>query len=201
MADPAPDRLAEVEAHFASVTAEHVMEILHDEGLYRHVRFARPRTAMYHYDLVTWPGHLAISGDCGNFVFSRLRDMFEFFSEGCINPYYWSEKLVSPYGRNGVLSFSEEAFATSVREWAEQQEDGEARSAALRMIDQEPATADEAGSLLRAFDVKGVRIQDYWEWEMRDYTHEFLRACVAVRTGVAAYRARATPPAATTPSA
>ena len=52
------------------------------------------------FELVTWPGSLAYSGDMGCFVFSRLEDMFEFFrteyGEGQklrINPSYWGEKL------------------------------------------------------------------------------------------------------------
>jgi hypothetical protein len=31
------------------------------------------------FDVVTWPGHLSISGDMGCFVFTRVDDMFTFF--------------------------------------------------------------------------------------------------------------------------
>lgn len=52
---------------------------------------------------MTWPGHLSITGDVGGYTFCRLRDMFEFFRGGQINPGYWGEKLVS---HSGYKSYS-----------------------------------------------------------------------------------------------
>ena len=48
---------------FAVNTAKHQLTILHNDGLYRHVRFGRPDTSLYRYELVTWPGHLSVGGD------------------------------------------------------------------------------------------------------------------------------------------
>ena len=70
----------------------HQMTVLHDEGLYRHIRFQNPGNSMYWFDLITWPGSLTIKGDMGTWTFSRLTDMFEFFT-GHINTSYWAEKL------------------------------------------------------------------------------------------------------------
>src|SRR5690348_12248442 len=83
----------QVAAQFADNTAEHELTILHGDGLYRHIRMQKPGTGMYHYDLVTWPGYLAISGDLDSYVFSRVRDMFTFFRGRGINPSYWAEKV------------------------------------------------------------------------------------------------------------
>jgi hypothetical protein len=81
-----------------AATRNHQMTVLRDDDVYRHVRFQEPGTSIWHFDLVTWPGHLVITGDLEDFHFARIRDMFEFFRNpvGCINPGYWSEKLRGP---------------------------------------------------------------------------------------------------------
>lgn len=79
-------------------TKDHVMRVLRDDGVYRHIRFGKPGTSMYQFDLVTWPGHLVIDGDIGGYHFARLHDMFEFFRNkvGYINEGYWAQKLRGP---------------------------------------------------------------------------------------------------------
>jgi hypothetical protein len=79
-------------------TREHQMTVLRDDGLYRHIRFAKPGTGIWRFDLVTWPGHLVITGDLEDFHFARVPDMFEFFRGpvGEVNAYYWAEKLRGP---------------------------------------------------------------------------------------------------------
>lgn len=104
-------------------TKDHRMKIIRDEGLYRHIRFQEPGTSIWHFDLVTWPGHLVITGDLEDFHFARLSDMFEFFRGpvGRINPSYWSEKLCGHAQR--YKSYSPEVFKRRVfehfREWCE----------------------------------------------------------------------------------
>jgi hypothetical protein len=100
---PAQEPEPETLTRFRKDTAAHTMEVILDHGTHRHLRFKRPGTSCYHFDIVTWPGHLAISGDMGASVFSRLADMFEFFrcpdhlhesAHGLyINTGYWCEKL------------------------------------------------------------------------------------------------------------
>ncbi len=99
---------ADVQRRFLKDTAEHQLTVLRDDGLYRHLRFRKPGTGCYGFDIVTWPGYLAISGDMGAAMFTRLPDMFEFFrtdaqdpsgtSAPYINPGYWSEKCVANDG-------------------------------------------------------------------------------------------------------
>jgi hypothetical protein len=90
----------DVKIRFDQVVTEHEMTVLQDDGgVYRHLRFRHPGTVIYSFNLITWPGHLAIAGDCGAFMFARTHDMFEFFeasTNGAINPHYWSEKLTAP---------------------------------------------------------------------------------------------------------
>lgn len=83
---------------FPADIAKHKLTVLREDGLYRHLRCAAPGSSFYWFEVVTWPGTLAIRGDFGEaYVFSRLDDMFAFFRSGRgeprINPHYWSEKL------------------------------------------------------------------------------------------------------------
>lgn len=108
------------EQSFLDSVGEHRMTVLRDDGLYRHVRFAAPGTSMYRFDLVTWPGHLVITGDLQDYHFTRLDDMFQFFRDNPdrpglrINPDYWSEKLVGGRGRQVAEQYSFEAFKESL---------------------------------------------------------------------------------------
>jgi hypothetical protein len=118
------------EDEFLKDVADHQMITLHDDGVYRHIRFKKPETGCMHFDLVTWPGYLAYSGDMGCYVFCRLQDMFEFFRTDreykkrdgqklAINLGYWSEKLQAVDGSRNSASateFSEEKFDRAVIE-------------------------------------------------------------------------------------
>lgn len=106
---------------FIKDIANHQMHILHDDGVYRHVRYKRPDTSAYYFDLVTWPGHLAITGDMGANLFGRTEDMFKFFRQahgcGCINPGYWAEKLKTDGERNNINEFDEDAFKRVINKY------------------------------------------------------------------------------------
>lgn len=119
------------EASFLKDVATHEMQLLRDDGVYRHLRFKRPGTACMYFDLITWPGFLCYTGDMGTFVFTRLRDMFEFFRTDreyaqrrgdrqlFVNHGYWSEKLVAvdSQRRNGsAMEFSEALLRAYVNE-------------------------------------------------------------------------------------
>lgn len=69
------------------------LSVEHDDGIYRHLKIRHPDTIINGFDIVTWPGHLAISGDMGTTVFSRVYDMFDFFGGNEINPGYWAGKV------------------------------------------------------------------------------------------------------------
>jgi hypothetical protein len=106
---------------FERNTREHELTVLRDDGLYRHLRCKAPDTISYYFDVVTWPGYLAIVGDCGDFVFSRIRDMFNFFgAEHGINPDYWAQKLQAPRPERAT-EFSHDAFHATLMGWADDQ--------------------------------------------------------------------------------
>jgi hypothetical protein len=139
---------------FLKDVANHEMTVLMDNGLYRHLKVKQPGTYNQWFDIVTWPGFLAYTGDMGGFVFTRIPDMFEFFRSNRyprdgvklgINPQYWSEKLaaVDRDGRRGggYQQFSadrlrkhvEEHISTWVEEFrSEHDEDSEEHAVAKK---------------------------------------------------------------------
>lgn len=99
----------EAATRFQHDIREHVMQVKLDNGVYRHLHFRRPTSFAYAFDIVTWPGYLAITGDMGAAVFTRLHDMFQFFRAAeawqqenqdrlYINPSYWAEKCTANDG-------------------------------------------------------------------------------------------------------
>lgn len=116
---------SDIEKRFRADTANHQMAVLHDDGLYRHLRFKAEDSGFYWFDLVTWPGSLAIRGDVDGYMFIRVTDMFEFFRmhrmhrtprDGrlAINPHYWSEKVEG--GRDTTKVYSGDLFKQLVIE-------------------------------------------------------------------------------------
>jgi len=58
---------------------KHELKIIRDDGVYRHIRLKNPDSYAYNFDLITWPGYLCVTGDMGDWIFSRIEDMFNFF--------------------------------------------------------------------------------------------------------------------------
>lgn len=192
-----------VAKRFAEETAEHVMEVCSDNGVYRHIRFQEPGTVMYHFDLVTWPGHLVIAGDCGDFMFTRIRDMFDFFDGPAINPHYWAEKLRPSSAIRGMSTrYSYDVLKQYVLEWyvsvSAQFELGRDDSVKLRQSLQELILDDpacltsehHAHQCLRDFVWRGNTIADTFEWELREYDSQFLWCCHAIVWGIKTYKDR-----------
>lgn len=188
---------------FERETAHHRMTVLHDDGLYRHLRFQDPETWAYGFDLVTWPGYLSIGGDVQQYVFSRTRDMFEFFegSSDTINPSYWAQKLQAPQGTRGAERFEHESFCRRVNEWLKQtiedQELDEVDAGSLKAAVQDRLldpfndhTDNETLSIgaLMDFEHNGITISEPYEWSIRDWDWSFLWCCWAIVHGIAAYR-------------
>jgi len=179
---------------FTKDTAEHEMTVKRDDGLYRHLLFKRPDRSTYWFELVTWPGCLAIRGDMDGFVFSRIEDMFEFFRGDRINPGYWSEKIISEGTRRGTMAYSEADFRQSVSDWAAQL--AEEYPGIVEAVEEEIFGEDiwhEQGAMqaVAEFEYKGARYDAYDE-SFDDYTYQFLWCCHAIQWGIAQYdKARA----------
>lgn len=83
---------------FQRDVSTHEMQIVLDNGVYRHLEFRQADKSWNHgFHIITTPGRLMISGDMGTWVFSRIPDMFDFFRSpsGKINLGYWAEKCIN----------------------------------------------------------------------------------------------------------
>lgn len=189
-----------VKERFEADVAEHQAILMHDDGSYRHLRCQKPGTWMYGFDIVTWPGYLAIVGDNGDYMFSRIPDMFDFFESktGRINPDYWAQKLQGP-GHDTARCYSPDLFEKRVQEWLEttiEGFDGEDpdRAKFLRLAVQndilfhEYHNEHEAHELLSNFQAEGVTIHDHYEWDLREFDQRFLWCCYAIVWGIEQYR-------------
>ena len=177
---------------------KHEMTVLHDDGLYRHVRFQKPGTVIMHFDLITWPGSLAIKGDMDGFMFSRIADMFAFFrADGYrVNPTYWSEKVAGR--RASVMSYSAREFETQVFSYLDdiardEPERAEHVATARKRIQEAIADGEaeeeaDARAVLRELEDDGI-LSDTWEWDLRDWDYRFLWNCHAIAWGLQQYDA------------
>lgn len=210
------DLEAEAKGWFDKMTTEHELTVLHDDGVYRHLKFAAQGTSIWRFDLVTWPGHLAVSGDLSSYTFSRTHDMLQFFEIGRgINPHYWSEKVIA--GQDRVREYSPEVARQFVIEqfWEDRMQRDEPNAPLWRAIREDVLpnlhNEDEARIALHNFeyrepepprthsvDFKPEQIRrrsatydfsNSWEWDIRDYHPQFLLICHAIVWGIAKYRA------------
>ena len=186
-----------VKQRFTKDVADHELSIERDDGLYRHLIFKAPGTNYMRFDLVTWPGYLAYTGDMGAFVFTRTRDMLEFFRrEGRQIDYrYWGEKCVAADGDGGVREYSEDRARADVLEWAEEliadrelsQEDAEDLRRKARYFHDYETRHSLTSSLMET----GL-CEEPWEHSFGiDFTYRFIWACEAMRWAIAKYDAAA----------
>lgn len=208
---------ADMAKRFKNETATHQMTVLHDEGLYRHLRFKPSEgPSFYWFDLVTWPGNLVFRGDGETYAFSRVKDMFAFFRDGSgygINPLYWSEKLTSD--RDGVMKYQDGLFLRKLQrevdDLVEQEyvkpehadrfraevSDRIVEGGYYYSIEAAERTVSEFEFYYdpkHEFDYRhpaDVRFENAYEWieGTKDYDWWFLWACHAIVWGIAQYDA------------
>lgn len=186
---------------FREESAKHVMTVLHEDGLYRHIRMAEPGTRMWSWDIVTWPNHLATSGDIADgFTFSRELDMIGFFnlgggkeayySDGApgIDFRYWAEKLQGDQ-RDTAREYKHELFVQRVTEsLTEDLERGDlTQEQADELITEAREVEENSHAAFEWLQDHDEHFPDSWEWGLRDYTLSFQLACYAVNAAVQAY--------------
>ena len=174
---------------FVEDVKHHVMTVLRDDGVYRHVRFGKPGTNCMQFDLVTWPGYLSFSGDMGCYVFTRIHDMFEFFRRDCgINPSYWGEKVAAAQP-DGVTEFSPDAFRAAIASYLDESEatqelrDEVEAQVLCHADDGEYAARQSAGD----FEHNGFQFHDFWEINCSEFSFRFLWCCYALVWGIHRY--------------
>ncbi|MFB6675553.1 hypothetical protein ACFCWG_24645 [Streptomyces sp. NPDC056390] len=191
----------EIAARFA----RHAMTVLHEDDLYRHLRFEGSAQSSlgsypsYPFELITWPYNLVVkAGWTFHFDIDATPDMFDLFRRtaltGQINPGYWQEKVRA--GRDEIDGFSDELFERQVKQYVvDAIREGDAPrgigAEVTRDIFEWGDISHEAGARqeLENFRYKGWTFGETWEWNFRDYTPGFLHSCFAIRHGVDLYNA------------
>jgi hypothetical protein len=197
---------------FLKDTENHTMVVLKDDGEYRHLVFSNNGSSVYKFQLTTWPGYLCISGDMGCSVFSRLRDMFDFFRTDrkyedlyhWINPGYWAEK-VQAGNLTGLTEFNAEDFKQAIlaytRQWLKdhyhQTTKQERRWLMEEIRDEVLSDLDEGNrdvlmSNAIQFTSKvntrlSFQFQDFWENTFQDFDYHFIWQCYAIAWGINVY--------------
>jgi hypothetical protein len=182
----------------------HECNILKDEGVYRHIHCRSPKTTSMWFDIITWPGYLAYTGDMGSYMFSRARDMFSFFRNNkCeINTDYWAEKCIaeSIFG-NGIREFSKEDFRENVIDAAKTYLDIDEKEKLPDDIIEEInpllhcADEYECMETMRNFYSDKIKFNDFWEYTHQRKTWHYIWCCYAIVWGISKYDEIKTEPA------
>lgn len=200
-------------ASFQNDIKDHSMEVLMDNGLYRHLRFSKDGSNVFRFDLVTWPGHLSITGDMESFTFSRLDDMFSFFRtdrvakpggkfdpEKNTNLGYWAEKVVAQ-APGGITKLYGQKIANAIKSYVEDDEEGverfgkdewteikeEVRDLEQRAMNDPDSELKELVSDIYDFECNGFSFVDFWDHRLEAYTYHFAWSCAAIAYGVREY--------------
>lgn len=196
--------IARSRERFFEDTKNHRMEVLLNNGLYRHLRFKDPANGFYWFDLITTPYVLIFRGDGDAYVFSRRQDMFRFFASGIykdgslhINPHYWAEKLSSQ--RQAAMEYSKDVVWEQVKDRLHDMRDPDfPEETNVKLADRIEADwkerdswgyledAEGARSFLSEWEDEGVW-SDTWEWPMQGYDWWYLWACHGIVWGIQQY--------------
>lgn len=189
---------------FQRDVSRHQMTVVLDQGIHRHLSFQRPDDSALSFEIITWPGCLAIHGDMGSYVFERTQDMFTFFGGPRIDPRYWAEKLKA---HSRVAAYSPAAFRRRVTEWADSKFNDEIDDIEESMTGRSPAHAQLHAALehelfyytdgsddevrarerLEAFSHNGITFTDVWEMNFNDWDYHYLWCCHAVQWAIRSY--------------
>lgn len=208
------DREKDIERFLRDVK-DHQMQVLRDDGVYRHLRFKRPGTTCMHFDIVTWPGYLAYTGDMGAYVFTRVHDMLAFFrGDRPAEPFrhidrrYWAEKCEATDKHGGIKKFSEDKWRRAVLEhlvgWIRGHRDDTTKEERRELWEtvrdevldvsgdrdgmrQQTATHDFIHKVNA--DLRPFYFQDFFERDLEEYTLRFTWCCLALRWAISVYDA------------
>lgn len=196
----------DVESRFLRAVRGHRLSVQLDQGTHRHLRLSRRNSPVYRFDLVTWPGHLAISGDLDDFTFTRLNDMFDFFrfagpeyqKTDYPNYDYWAEKCTAAYTRGSMKTFSYDLYERAIKDDMDSHTDYMTPEEALECREDADLhglfdDADDARSAVeRAMEwhcpvTREHPFIEFYEHHLEDYSFGFKFACHAIQWGIKQY--------------
>lgn len=185
---------------FDNEVSSHEMTVFKDDDLYRHIRFKKPNTMSYYFDIITWPGNLTICGDMGTFTFARVRDMFDFFKGDQINPSYWHEKMIACDSHSKSMEFSSKIFEEMIEYRFKnlEFESDELKDAAWddvqdKILSHYPQSIYEVVQLTDDYSIYLNEkeycpfTEMYMDGNFEDYTFHFIWICYAIQWGVNKY--------------
>lgn len=186
------------EQQFLKDISEHKMTILLDKDWHRHVVFQKPGTINLMFGLVTWPGYLHIYGDMGDYTFSRIADMFEFFRTEkerraqpgetlFINLGYWAEKLQAVDKNSKVKEFSYDILKQIIQERIDEAETTKAQRDAVEQLVESLDGESMEVVHERVRDFEEFEFSDFWEHDLTEYTYHFIWCCYAIAWGISTY--------------
>lgn len=188
---------------FIQDTARHQLTVLHDQGLYRHLRWAVPGSGINAVEITTIPGALFVSGDMGSWSFQRhgTDDLLRtgFFTGGPRYG-YWASKCEAADRRVGLREFSPEALKATVDSYIEDWADGD-ESARFNLGQEtetilEAETVEDAFERLAGFSYAGLHFDDVDDASVTEFTFQYRWICRALVKVSAEYAALDTPQAA-----
>lgn len=190
-------------AKFLESIKNHTVNILQDNGVYRHLHCTKGSMER-HFDVVTYPGNLVISGDMGCFVFSRVDDMFRFFRmqdsdfmrSNIINPGYWSEKVTAGMTAEWCNHIFIQNVNQVMQDWLDDAEENGHDDEFIE--EQKEKISDEfdyiegewdAVSKINNWDADegGVDFDDFWESSCNRETYHYIWCCYAIVWAIGEY--------------
>jgi hypothetical protein len=182
---------------FLKDVAKHELKVKLDNGLYRHLMFRQPDNGHMWFEIITWPGSLAINGDMGTWSFSRVEDMFKFFRSGTpgqlrINASYWAEKINSESRFGGPSEkFDADTFKANVLFILDDYDLSAAEKKDIKEAIEEDVFGTEDESTMRSaladFRRDGFTFSDSWEISGNAYTYHYLWCLYAIVWAIQQY--------------
>lgn len=183
---------------FLKDISTHRVEVLLDQGIYRHLRCRRVEepTWLHWFDIHTGPNFLLIRGDMGSVCFSRVEDMFTFFASdpAKINASYWAEKIEGlPHGGTCIArKFDGDRFKEALVESLERYGlNGDLRRRVVASLDSEIEWCDDESFVRRQvddFELDGFSFVDTFEVDSTAYLFHYIWLIRAICWAIGRYR-------------
>ena len=178
-------------AQFGRDVADHVLTIDLDSGAHRRLRCSKPGDDGWHlrFDVVTWPGRLAISGDVAEYTFRLDGDPFSYFrrlpdAPGRVR--YLAEKVIAEDHKNPVMVYDHDLFVAAVAAELRDLVPGPTRAAIVDLLERDPfESATEACDAAAA----DAGLDDFWEHALESPSLAFRWCVRAIAWAVAKYDA------------
>lgn len=192
---------------FLESVKNHTVTVLLDSGVYRHLHCTKcPQGSMNrHFDIVTYPGNLVISGDMGCFVFKRINDMFKFFcmddsdfmKSNVINPGYWNEKVEAGKTTEWDNDVFKERVNQYLQDWLDDAKESGQGDEFIE--EQKEKFSDEFGGVVEGewdavskindwyADEDGLDFDDFWESSCNRATYRYIWCCYAIVWAIGEY--------------